>query len=81
MEFIPRRVSIHTGMKARLHRSYGLLFGHIVLSCVPDNSFEFLTQHPIQRRPPLCRNHFAYLDQILVKADGNILFHGKTSPV
>jgi len=62
-----------------MHCGNGLLFRYIVLPRVPDQSFQFLTQHTIQRRPTLCRDHFACLDQVLIKADGNILFHGKTS--
>jgi len=62
-----------------MHCGDSLLFRHIVLPRAPDQSFQFLAQHAIQRCPSLCRNHFACLDQILIKADGNILLHGKTS--
>jgi len=77
MKLIPGRVAIHAGMKARRHRGDGLLFRHVVLPRVPDDFFQFQAQHPIQRRPLLCGNHLACLDQFLVETDGDILLQGK----
>jgi hypothetical protein len=79
MKLIPGRVAIHPGVKARLHRGDGFLFRHVVLPRVPDDFFQFQTQHPIQRRSLLCCNHLAYADQVFIKTDGDILFQGKTS--
>jgi len=79
MQIIPGRVTIHTGMKACLYCSDGLLFRHIVLPRIPDDFFQFQAQHPIQRRPLLCGKNLACLDQFLVKADGYVLFQDKTS--
>src|SRR3989339_908525 len=79
MKLIPGRVAIHPGVKARLYRGDGFLFRHVVLPRVPDDFFQFQTQHPIQRRPLLCSNHLACADQVFIKTDGDILFQGKTS--
>jgi hypothetical protein len=46
---------------------------------VPADSFQFQSQHPIQQRPLLCCNRLACMDQVLIKTDGDILLHGKTS--
>ena len=79
MKLIPGRVAIPAGMKARFHRGDGLLFSHVVLPCGPDDFFQFQAQHPIQRRPLLCGNHLAFLDQLFVKTDGDILLQGNSS--
>jgi hypothetical protein len=79
MKLIPGRVAIHAGMKARLHRGDGFLFRYFVLPCIPDDFFQFLAQHPIQRRPFLRSNNLPCLDQVLIKADCDILFQGQTS--
>jgi hypothetical protein len=76
MKFIPGGVAFQAGMKAGLHRGDGLLFRRIVLPRVPDDSFQFLAQHSIQRRPPLRSNLLAGMDQILFKAYRYILFQG-----
>jgi len=53
------------------------LFRSVVVSCVLDDSFQFLAQQPIQRRSPLGRQQFSFPNQILIKADGDILFQGQ----
>lgn len=47
------------------------------MSCVLDDSFQFLAQQPIKRRSPLGRQQFSCPDQILIKTDGDILFQGQ----
>jgi len=79
MKHISCRVPIHTGIKTRLHRGDCLLFRHIVLPHIPDNSFQFQAQHALQRCLLLCCNHLACTDHFLIKADGDILFQGKSS--
>jgi hypothetical protein len=66
-------------MKARLHRGDGLLFRRVVLPRIPDDFFQFQSQHPIQRSPLLCCNHLAFMDHVLIETDSDILFQGKTS--